>query len=102
MPKMNLICSCCGKHYVAWQRGKKFSFCSVQCRLDYQPIINDAISQSIKESVELKQYAIYNGDVFLFMGNVHECANYLNIQVSSVYKLVSQPQRNRGIMIIEA
>lgn len=101
MPKMNLVCNCCGKHYEAWQRGKKLSFCSLKCRKEYQPLINIMISDSRQKNTELCDYAIYNGDEFLFMGDVNECANYLNILPSSVYKIVSQPERNLGLTIIK-
>lgn len=33
---------------------------------------------------KLKDYAIYQGDSFLFVGNVYECANYLNVKTDTI------------------
>ena len=32
----------------------------------------------------MKEYAIYKGDKFLFIGNIDECNKYLNIKKSNV------------------
>jgi len=32
----------------------------------------------------MKEYAIYKGDKFLFIGNIDECSKFLNIKKSTV------------------
>lgn len=32
-----------------------------------------------------KEYAIYKGDKFLFMGTAQECAKHFNVKVKTVY-----------------
>lgn len=95
MQKMTLICDHCGKHYTAWQRGKHYCFCSSECKKASQARVNDAISKalttqpSIPKPKDLKRYtkdySIYKGDEFLFVGTGLECAAFLGIGVDTIY-----------------
>lgn len=44
----------------------------------------------------LNQYAIYKGDYFMFVGNVYECAEYLNVEPKTIYWYASPSQRKRN------
>ena len=43
----------------------------------------------------LKHYAIYQGEEFLYEGTAQECADYLNIQVTTVRFLNSNAYKKR-------
>ena len=50
----------------------------------------------------MKYYSIYKGDKFLFEGTIIQCANYLNIKISSAkfYTSPTYHKRNKkGIKI---
>lgn len=42
-----------------------------------------------------KDYAIYKGDEFLFLGKVKECAEFLDIEPSSIMFLATPSYRKR-------
>lgn len=105
MHKMDLICDHCGKHYTAWQRGKNFCFCSSECKKASQSIVNDAISKAkTTKPIERKpkdpkrfnkDYSIYKGDEFLFVGTAYECADYLGVKVETIYFMSTPTYRKR-------
>lgn len=41
-------------------------------------------------------YAVYKGDKFLYIGNLQECANYLNVSKRTVSFYGTETYKNRG------
>jgi hypothetical protein len=105
MQKMELICSHCGKHYTSWQRGKNLCFCSSDCKKASQVIVNEAISKAKKPQPSerkpkdpkrfIKDFSIYRGDEFLFVGTALECADYLGVKVETIYFMSTPTYRKR-------
>ena len=42
-----------------------------------------------------KEYAIYKGDKFLYMGTVKECANHFNVEERTIYFYATEAHKKR-------
>ena len=42
-----------------------------------------------------KEYAIYKGDKFLYMGTAKECAKYFNVKEKTIFFLANKTYRKR-------
>ena len=42
-----------------------------------------------------KEYAVYKGDKFLFLGTIKECAKFFNVKVRTVYFWASPANKKR-------
>lgn len=49
-----------------------------------------------KQKKEIKSYAIYKGDQFLYLGSKKECALYLNVKEQTILYYTTNAYKQRG------
>ena len=49
-----------------------------------------------KQEKEIKSYAIYKGDQFLYLGSKKECALYLNVKKQTILYYTTKAYKRRG------
>lgn len=119
MPKMQLVCDHCKASYVSHQRGKNYSFCSIECRrkaaqkvsgsIDFtkrKPRVKKASAdvKKRKSTAKEKYYAIYKADELVVLGTLSECAAFLNVKPDTIRFMTSptHKKRNTGGQRMEA
>lgn len=119
MPKMQLVCDHCGVSYVSHQRGKNYSFCSIECRRNAAQRVSASIDFTQRKprekpaSIEVKRrkskakekyYAIYKADELIVLGTLDECAAFLNVKPETIRFMTSPThmKRNTGGQRMEA
>lgn len=76
MPKMNLVCYHCGKHYTSRQRGKNFSFCSIECRRKEGSAVTKA-TNPLATSEKAKRFSEMNRTLMLDLKYIEKRRNKL-------------------------